>query len=180
MNKNGQFFLIMSFIILGLIVGLAAITNSVNKKIDTRFDYTKDELDFESEKVIDYGASQGFNDANMKQLLTNFAQNYSAYSNADDFYYIFGTTSEITFAGCKKKSGGQAIIESSSGTPLSTLSIIQGSCNQMQSNTLSFPPANIVLKAGDTKFPFTLRAGQNFYFVVSKEMEGDIYVAANS
>ena len=180
MNKKGQFFLIMAFIVLGLIAGLATVTNSVDKKIDARFSYVKGELDLESEKAIDYGVSQNFDSAQMKTLLRDFTEDYSSYSNADDFYYIFGTTGEITFAGCKKKSDGQATIEDNSGIALSTLTINQGVCNPLTSTTLSSPPANIKLKVNDVKYPFTLRTGQNFYFVVSKSVEGDVYVATNS
>lgn len=175
-NNRGQFFLIMAFIILGLVAGLATMTNSVDKKVDARFNYVKDELGLESEKVIDYSIN---NNRDIKADLTAFSQDYSTYSNADDFYYIFGTTSEITFAGCKKKTSGQATIEDNLGA-VSTLTINQGPCNLIQSNTLTSPPTSIILKVNNVKYPFTLRTGQNFYFVVSKDMEGDVYIATNS
>lgn len=176
MNKKGQFFIIMSVIIIGLVAGLATITNSVQKQNLVNFNYVEEELKFESEKVVDYGIA---NNQDLKTLLTNFARDYSSYSNADDFYYVFGTTSEITFAGCKKIENGQATIEDSSGTVLSTLSITQGSCNPITLTTLSSPPANIILKIDGVKFPFALKPGQNFFFVVSKEIEGNVYTATN-
>ena len=176
MNKRGQFFLIMAFIILSLIVGLTTITNSVNKKIDTRFNYVKNELDLESEKAIDYGTGQGYSSAQMKSLLQNFTSNYSTYSNADDFYYIFGTTSEVTFAGLKKKSPGTINVDFSSGDG-TDVSLSQGI---LKFQDFSSPAGSGNLTINGIRYEFKLNAGQNFFFVVSKEVEGDVYVAMNS
>ena len=173
MNKKGQFFLIMAFIVLGLIAGLATVTNSVDKKIDARFNYVKGELNLESEKAIDYGVSQNFDSAQMKTLLRDFTEDYSSYSNADDFYYIFGTTGEITFAGLKKQSGGT--IQTNQNP--STIILSQGF---FMTQDFSNPTNPVILTIDGTVYPFTLRTGQNFYFVVSKSVEGDVYVATNS
>ena len=178
-NKKGQFFLIISVIIIGLIAGLSTITNSVQKQSDAKFYRVSEELKFESEKVIDYGIGLGFDEIDMKNLLKDFAEDYSSYSNADDFYYIFGTTNEITFAGCKKKTAGEANIEDTSGTVLLTLNLGSGCNSPLDSNAESNPPTNIVLKIDDVKYPFTLHEGQNFFFVVSKEIDGNIYAVTN-
>ncbi|MEK9184612.1 MAG: hypothetical protein AAB866_00395, partial [Patescibacteria group bacterium] len=153
-QKKGQFFLIISVVIIGLVAGLATITNSIQKQSDVKFYYVGEELKFESEKVIDYGLA---NNQDLKVLLTGFTQDYSEYSNADNFYYVFGTTTEITFAGCKKTEDGQIKIKDSSGTILSTLTIIKGSCNPLTSTTLSSPPTNIILMEDGINYPFTLK-----------------------
>ena len=176
MNRNGQFFLILTVIIITVIAGLATMINFVEKKDDSRFYYAKDELAFESEKVIDYSIS---NEGDVKADLTTFVQDYSAYSNADNFYFVFGTTSEITVAGCKKNNDGQIRIEDDSGTLLSTLTLNKGPCNPIASGTRGSPPQNIFLVVDDAKYPFTLNQGENFFFVVSKEIEGDFYTITN-
>jgi len=173
MNKRGQFFLIMSFIILGLIAGVVTVANSADKKTDPRFNYVKDELNLESEKVIDYSIS---NDGDIKADLTTFAQDYSTYSNADDFYYVFGTTTGITFAGLKKKSQGSIQINYGSGDQ--TVILNQGEFRANNDYTPLGTSVNLTIN--NIKYPFTLRAGENFFFVVSKEVEGDVYVATNS
>ena len=174
-NKRGQFFLVMSIVIIGLVAGLTGITNSLQKQSDAKFYRVSEELKFESEKVIDYGIGQGFDETGMKSLLTNFSNNYSSYSNADDFYYIFGTTSEITFAGLRKKSGGTVQINFGSGNQGITLS--QNSFTTPASYTPS--GTNVDLTIDGVTYPFTLHEGQNFFFVVSKNIEGDVYTATN-
>ncbi len=175
-NNRGQFFLIMAFIIIGLIAGLSFVTNSVNKKADTRFNYVKDELDFESEKIIDYGAKHNLNLADMKSLFKNFTSNYSGYSNADDFYFIFGTTGEITFAGLRKKSQESVNVDFSSEDG-EDISLSQG---VLTFQDFSNPTENGNLTINGVKYNFNLNTGQNFYFVVSKDIEGDVYIATNS
>ena len=171
-NNRGQFFLIMAFIILGLIAGVVTVSNSVEKKADPRFRYIGDEIDFESQRVIDYSIG---NDRDVKSDLMDFVKNYSNYSNANDFYYIFGTTSEITFAGLKKKDSGTVQIDIGSGNQPITLD--QGIFMTQNFNN----PVNPVnLTINEIKYSFTLNTGENFYFVVSKEVEGDVYVVTNS
>src|SRR3989338_4439451 len=119
MQKKGQFFLIMKIMIVGLIASIATVTNSAVKKSDPRFGYAGDEIKFESEKVIDYVLNAGGTNDDMKGSLTAFAQDYSVYSNADNFYYVFGDSSGITFAGLQKKADGNVNLNfdsSSSGT----------------------------------------------------------------
>ena len=117
-NRRGQFFIIISVIIIGLVAGLATITNSVQKQNLVSFNYVEEELKFESEKVIDYGISEN---QDLKVLLTSFTQDYSEYSNADDFYYVFGGIQGITFVGLQKKSAEKIIINFGSGNQEITL-----------------------------------------------------------
>ncbi|MBI2043219.1 hypothetical protein HYT25_02415 [Candidatus Pacearchaeota archaeon] len=175
MNKRGQFFIIISVIIIGLVAGLATITNSVVKQSDVKFYHVGEELKFESEKAIDYGISQSMNDADMKQLLTDFAEDYSTYSNADDFYYIFGTVSEITFAGLKKRSDGIVNVDFSSGSGID-ITLSQGIFTT-RDISVSSPTGTITVNG--VSYSFTLNEGQNFFFIVSKEIEGNVYTTTN-
>ena len=38
---------------------------------------------------------------------------------------------------------------------------------------------NVDLTIDEVKYPFTLHEGENFYFVVSKNIDGDVYTATN-
>jgi|SRR3990172_5624634 len=172
-NRKGQFFLIATVIIIGLIAGFAVVTNSLDRKSSVKFYQVEEELRFESAKVIDYGINQGFTDLEMKNQLTTFADNYSEYSNADDFYYILGTMGSVNFAGLKKKSSGEISLE---GATPSTISVT----GTFAPTSLISSGTNINMTVSGTKYQFQLRTGQNFFFVVSKEIDGDVYVAANS
>ena len=173
MNRNGQFFLILTVIIITVIAGLATMINFVEKKDDSRFYYAKDELAFESEKVIDYSIS---NEGDVKADLTTFVQDYSAYSNADNFYFVFGTTSEIRFAGLQKKNSGTVNVDFDSTGNGIGITLNQGSFTT--SDILATSSTGTITVNGIT-YSFTLNQGQNFFFVVSKEIEGDVYTITN-
>ena len=173
-NRRGQFFIIMSVIIIGLVAGLATITNSVQKQDFVSFNYVKEELKFESEKVVDYGIA---NNQDLKVLLTDFTQDYSQYSNADKFYYVFGTQSEITFVGLQKKTAGEIQINFGSGNVPITLTQ-----NQFYIDDYTPPVGtnSVNLTIAGTKHSFILQEGENFFFVVSKEIEGNVYTATSN
>ena len=56
MDKRGQFFLIAAVVIIGLIIGLSVVYNSVKapKEDSQVYDLSK-EIDYESAQVIDHG-----------------------------------------------------------------------------------------------------------------------------
>ena len=170
-NRRGQFFLVMSLVIIGLVAGLTGISNSVQKKSEVKFYHIGEELKYESDKTMDYAI---INELDMEEVLTNFSKDYSKYSNADGFYYIFGTTSKITFVGLNKNNSGTIKIDAGSGEAEKEL--IQ---NQFYVADITNPNANIKLVVNGVNYPFTLRNGENFYFVISKELDGDIYTATN-
>jgi len=170
-NRRGQFFLVMSLVIIGLVAGLTGISNSVQKKSEVKFYHIGEELKYESDKTMDYAI---INELDMEEVLTNFSKDYSKYSNADGFYYIFGTTSKITFVGLNKNNSGTIKIDAGSGEE--NIELIQ---NQFYTENFDSPNANIKLVVNGVNYPFTLRNGENFYFVISKELDGDIYTATN-
>lgn len=174
MNKGGQFFLILIVIIISVVAGLASVVNFVEKKSDAKFYYSKDELNFESGKAIDRAINKNLN---MKDTLTDFAQDYSEYSNADDFYYIFGTTTEMTFAGWRKKSDG--IIKVNVGSGDQEITLNKDTFKTTPPPILAPSGTNVKLIIDGVEYPFTLNQGQNFFFVVSKEVEGDVYTITN-
>ena len=169
-NKRGQFFLMMSLVIIGLVAGLTGISNSVQEKTGVKFYRVSEELKYESDKAMDYAI---INNLEMKEVLTNFSKDYSQYSNADEFYYIFGDTTEITFVGLNKKNSWTVVLDT--GTPQNIV-LTQ---NQFNVLTVLNPNANIKITANGINYPFTLRQGKNFYFVVLKEIEGDVYTTTN-
>lgn len=178
-NRRGQFFLVITVIIIGMIAGFITLSNFSIKKSDIKFSHVGEELEIESKKVLDYSISQNLNDVDRKALLIDFTSNYSTYSDAHNFYFIFGDTDEITLTGCKKLKDGQISVGDGLGTELESLSLIGGECNPISSVDISTPPAIIVLTVDEIAYPFNLTVGENFYFVVSKEVEGDIYTTSN-
>ena len=83
MNKAGQFYLLTTIIIIGLIFSFATVINFSQEKTSVNFDYLKDELSIESEGIMDNALT---NNKNMKETLIDFSKTYSSYSEADNLY----------------------------------------------------------------------------------------------
>ena len=170
-RKRGQFYLIAAVIIIALISGLAVVTNYSIKKTGYDMDYAGRELSIESEKVLDYGL---LNSLNLKSLMENFTKTYSNYSDADEIYFIFGNLNEVTVAGYKKLDSGSILVDVGNGNRTITLS-------KGVYNSLNFSVANgsIEVTAGGIEYNFTLYNGENFFFILSKEVEEEKYIYTN-
>ena len=167
-NRKGQFFLIVTMIIVSLIVSITTSVNFIEKKSHSNFRYDANELKFESEKVMDYAIK---NNHDVKIDLTTFTDDYALYSNADNLYFIFGDSSEITFNGYQKKLEDVYI---DTGAGYGHVLFSNGRATVDYSN-----PPSVKIKIDGVEYPFTLNTGQNFYFVISKEIDGDVFTETN-
>ena len=128
-------------------------------------------MSIESEKVIDYGIN---NNEDIKALLKNFTKTYSLYSEAENLYFIFGNRGSITLSGYQKLNSGTIAIYAGSGNQELTLS--KGVYKSME---LINPQENIKVTVNEIGYDFSLKSGENFYFIISKELEGEIYIITN-
>jgi|TARA_B100001971_G_C18223406_1_gene558733 hypothetical protein len=168
MDKGGQFYLLVTIIIIGLIFSFATIMNYSQEKTVKNFDYLKYELNIESETVIDNAL---FNNKNIKETLINFTKIYSNYSEADNLYFIFGNMQNITVAGYQKLNDGKIFVNVGSGNQEFSLS-------KEVYNSISFsnPQENILVTVNDVVHNFSLSPEENFYFILSKEINGEVHV----
>lgn len=170
-DKEGQFYLLTTILIVTMIGGFIIISNYSQKRSNIGFDYIKEELNIESEKIIDYGIN---NNKNIEILLENFTKTYSTYSEAGNLYFIFGNRESITLAGYKKLDSGTIAIDIGNGNQELTLN--KGVYN---SKKFSNPQENIKVIVNEITYDFSLKSGENFYFIISKELEGERYIITN-
>lgn len=89
-NKKGQFYLLASIIIVGILIGLISIQNYSFEKSVSNVGSFSEELKIEGKKVLDYDKKNGQNE------FENFANNYSKYvGDSIEIYFIFGSFSNI-------------------------------------------------------------------------------------
>lgn len=147
-------YLIAAVVIIGLLLGLLTITSYVQQKRDTRVEALARELDYESAKILELGAVSEVYPWN------SFTQNFSAYASHDvAIIYLVGdyTTHEaFTYddANQKTTAGLSATYDSMTDT------------------------YTVTLDEGMFSFPFY--EGENFYFVITSENNGEVYVATNN
>ena len=168
MNKRGQFYLLASIVVVTLVLGFIAFSNTLQQKSKLNFNYIGDELKIESGNVIDYSVKNG---KDVKSQLINFTESYSDYSEADNLYFIFGDTSQITVSGIKKTESGSIYVNAGSGNQ--AVLFDKGVYN---SKDFSNPSSQINVTLNQSTYTFPVRTGENFYFIVSKEVNGDKYI----
>ena len=171
MKKRGQFYLLTTIIIITIIASLITISNYAIERSNIKLDYLGEELKIESRKIIEYGIT---NNESIKELLENFTRDYSNYSNAENSYFIFGDENEITFAGYKRLSSGVIFIDVGSGNE--SLNLNEGEYN---SRDFLNPAESIKVTIDGIEYNLTLKPGENFYFIISKEINGAKYLFTN-
>lgn len=165
-NKGGQFYLISAIILTAIIIGLVAISNYSKKDESSDLNSLKDEIQIEGARVLDYGINKQLTQPAMNQLVQNFTQQYiDSQSRDKNLYFIFGKDDNITLKGYQNEphdvvlEGNQ--VTSNFGTFLKTLDPATNSVN---------------LSIDSNQYIFTLKNGENFYFLVSREIRGGSYI----
>jgi len=165
-NKIGQFYLVSAIIVAAIVISVIVVTNYSKKQDYSDLNSLRDELNIESAKVLDYGINNQLSQAAMNQLLQDFTQKYIDTESRDkNLYFVFGNQDNITLKGYQNTahtvSFDSANIASSSGEFL-------GIVNPTGSST--------TLQIDENAYIFTLKNGENFFFVISREIGGEEHV----
>ena len=161
-GRRGQFYLIAAMIIIVVVVGFVTISNYSRKRTSSKLYDFGDELEIESQNVIAYGTNKG---ADLDNLLDQFTDSYIEYVGDNrNLYFLFGDSESIVVKAHQEISEEVSVDGSS-------LPITGGTGEE------TYAPQNpVVISIGDTEYPFDLVEGENFYFIVSQEIEGEKYV----
>jgi hypothetical protein len=162
-NKRGQFYLIAAIVIIAVLFGIVGLTNYASTRPPQTQTYElSKELNLESESVVNYGI---FNGGDVDSILTNFSEVYGQYVGQNsNIYFIYGDQQQIKVI--TYTSGPSGTIGLDLGGSQTTL-IIQG--NQVSRNTIDVNGNHeVIVKIGDKSYPFELKEGQNFFFVIQE------------
>ncbi|MFH1801372.1 MAG: hypothetical protein ABH804_00865 [archaeon] len=148
-NKRGQFYLIASIILLAIIIGIAGVSNYIEKKESIKINYVKDELESESEEVLEYKITNG------DDVVEDFLDKYTSYAEEEgrEFYFAFGEQGSIE--GYKYSEDGREDLD------------------------IEVAEEKIKVSVHEELYEFDLNIGYNFYFVIFQELGGEKYVATN-
>ena len=170
-NKSGQFYLVAAVVLAGVIIGITATSNYSKKEESPGINELREEIQIEGAKTLDYGVKNGFSQVQMNQLMQNFTRYYTNYEgiNKKNFYFLFGTRSNITVSGYQKESKTVVLFSGSSQIIIA----------QEEGNfTGSIDPSenNVSLYIDENPYNFNLSSGENFYFVVTQNVGGGEYI----
>lgn len=168
-NKRAQFYLIAAVIIVAVILGFVAIQNYVKKKPQVKIYDLGDELGFEGGKVLEHGT---FNPGDEK--IDEFIEEYADYSQEQgrQIYFIYGNTEIITIATYEEVVVGEISIVIGGGNPTH----IEDNPEQVVEEIPVSGQSQVEVIIGGHPYEFELHPGENFYFVISHEIEGETYI----
>ncbi|MEK6847963.1 MAG: hypothetical protein AABX50_02470 [Nanoarchaeota archaeon] len=165
-NRRGQFYLISAIILAAIIISLITISNYSKKDESADLENLKDEIQIESAKVIDYGINNSLTQPAMNQLIQNFTQQYiDSQSRDKNLYFIFGKEDNVTLKGYQNEA--HDVILEGTTIPASLGAFLW---------TLDPATSSVNLTIDKNSYIFTLKNGENFYFLVSRESRGGSYV----
>lgn len=167
MKKRGQFFLIASLIIVAIVLSLGTVYNyaTVQKEDTQVFDLSK-ELGYEGASVIDSGVFTS-HQGNIPAYLSDLIGNYSASAPDSDFWVVYGNATTLLLFNASNNCGSVGV----GGTSVSVCT------RHLNSNYITASGNNVTVTLDGTNYTFQLEEGQNFYIVVKRVRNGEIYIA---
>ncbi len=167
MKKRGQLYLLAAIVLVTVIVGFIAISN-YSKISSVQIHDLGKELEIEGGKVLDYGIYNGLDTAT---LLEEFIEDYSQYREMDELYFVSGNTGELIVTGYQKLSGKSIVVNvGEDDSPMNFDS-------QTALSETFVPSGNkAILTVNDEDYEFNLGAGENFYFIMIKTIEGEEHI----
>jgi len=159
-----------ALIIAGILISLVRISNesTVREEPEAFFDLS-DEISFETKRVLDYGVINA--EPNISGLASELLSNYSESIGNQDVAFVYGSAAGGVYAYYYKQINviGVTIL----GGIAVPITIASG--NQIEAEyTISSNSVRIRIDGVD--YTFELKPGQNFYFVLAKDEEGEKFV----
>ena len=168
MMKKGQFYLIAAIIIIVVLFGLTGVTNYLIKKPDlVRYYDISRQLNLESESVVNYGIA---NNAEIDTLLQQFTENYGQYLGEGEqanLYFIYGDESSVTVYSYQVEDQGGINLIIGGNDPI--VYTFPGGQVTTQDVTVG-EDGNVIVQIGNDKYPFNIKSGQNFFFIIKKPL----------
>jgi hypothetical protein len=173
-DKRGQFYILAALILITLISGFVVMSNYVSGNEEVSRIYgLGDEIGIEGTEVVDYGI---YNGENVNALLEDLIKQYKDFDG--DIYFIYGDKKGIDVAAYSDASDevGAKLEDSetfeSAGNPQAF--DVEG---KKWTYTTSGNIETLKVAVGETDYPFEIKEGQNFYYLLHKEIDGEEIVA---
>lgn len=180
-SKRGQFYLVAAIIIVAVLISFItirniAITRNASESIKL-YELSK-ELQLEGESVINHGIFQSID---LEILLNEFAVDYGEYisDKENDIFFIYGDTNSVNVLGYVNViQGSVGLIIGATETKIEILGkVVQKNDTAIEDFT---EDPNVLVTIGDTQYPFVIKKGQNFFFIVRQPAGGDIQIGVSN
>jgi len=170
MQKRGQFYLLTSIIIIGIILSVITLSNVLKKDDVTTLESFAEELDIEAQHVLDYTSLNPQIDQEL--FMIDFIEDYVNHSNINNLYFIFGTQEKIIVAANHKKEAGRIIVNDEE------FEILQ---NTFTNQSYDGPLTEMNININGILHIYPIEAGENFYFIMADgEENGNYFFTGNT
>jgi hypothetical protein len=172
-NKRGQFYIVTALLIVMVIITLASTTTYAYTKSNPNTIYELgSELNQESIQIIDHGI---YTNQNTNQLISDFSNNaFADYfipkTENIELFLIYGNNLEaklIKYNTVNK------------GTISSTMGDIEIKDILIEESTLTPQEGEIEIIIKDKTYPFNLKPGENFFFIISNQRGEELFITKN-
>ena len=177
MNKKGQFYLVAAIIIVLAVSGIASVkTYAIIKSKPRKIENIGSELKEETMRIVDYGI---YSQENLTRILNNFTDSEFAP------YFLKKTegTSIVFIYGNKNDLYSVQYLEKDTGTVFATL----GGASPQWQPVVEYANRSKLEDFGDTvnitvldrDFEFEIMDNEMFYFLITQEKDGEVFVERN-
>jgi hypothetical protein len=170
MNKRGQFYLVAAIVIITIAVGFIIVSNSASSQQTPNIYNLRDEIKIESSKTISYAINNHLNATQIQSTLINFSGQYINNYQNDNFYFIFGNATNMTFMSYQSSFSNVTL----NGTDYTSN---VGIGNTYIKNLGA--QSNVILGVNGNPYTFPLNSGTNFNFVIFSNIGGQNYTATS-
>jgi hypothetical protein len=170
MNKRGQFYLIAAIVIITIAVGFIIVSNTASSQQTPNIYNLRDEIKIESSKTISYGLNNQFTQIQTQGTLINFSNQYINNSQNNNFYFILGNTTNVTFVSYQSSYSNVSLngVDYTNNIGVGKVYI------------QSFVPQNnVVIGVNGNLYTFILNSGTNFNFILFSNIRGQNYTATS-
>ncbi len=174
-KRRGQFFIIASLVIVAILIGFATIYNlSKAPKEDFKVYDLSEEINYETNQVIDNGIFTGASQEQIAGNIENVTLFYAKSNPESDFIFYYGNKTVINYIIYIRNESGKIGLDF--GTGVSTAQA--GYTREVVKGT-EIPSGNIVRVVVDEEifYDFDLKEGQNFYLIIKKQRGQEKFVA---
>ncbi len=174
-NKKAQFYLIAAIIIIGIIIILSSVTNYiVTKKKDVKLYDLGEEFKEEGARVVDYGIySAATEPRDTIELMEDVSGYFATYSEqkekGSELVFAFGNTTDLKYVTYTSQNTGDVKLVFPTGQNFNVPGAAVKTKNVGSAVPIApFDTVNVTLIGQE--YIFELHEGENFFFVISKNV----------
>jgi len=179
MNKRGQFYLVAAIIIVLAVSGIASVkTYAIIKSEPRKIENIGSELKEETMRIVDYGI---YSQENLTKVLNNFTDSeFAPYflkkTEGTNIVFIYGNADELYSVQYLEKETGTIYATLGGASPSwQEVSVYTNRSDSFSKNIGEILTITVL----DRDFEFEIMDNEMFYFLITQEKDGEVFVERN-